>query len=178
MKKIVIVDDDPNIRNLVSTYLREEGFVTFVAGHGKEALAIMEEQLCDLAVVDVMMPVMDGYELTEKLRRYYDIPVILLTAKDQISDKEKGFRSGTDDYIVKPFEPRELLFRIEALFRRYDKNADDIIEIGSLKINRLRYEVEIGESAFLLPLKEFELLYFLASHRGQVLTREQIIENV
>ncbi|MFA8438503.1 response regulator transcription factor [Pueribacillus sp. YX66] len=178
MKKILIVDDDQNIRNFISTYLKDEGFVTFVAAHGKEALALMEKQSCHLAIVDVMMPVMDGFELTEELRRYYDIPVILLTAKDQISDKGKGFRSGADDYIVKPFEPKELLFRIQALFRRYDKHLDDIIEFGSTKINRLRYEVEIDDGALLLPLKEFELLHFLASHHGQVLTREQIIENV
>lgn len=178
MKKILIVDDDKNICNFISTYLQAEGFVTFQAAHGKEALAILEKEICDLAIVDIMMPVMDGYELTKDIRVFYDIPVILLTAKDQIDDKEKGFRSGTDDYIVKPFEPKELLFRIRALLRRYERNTDDQIVIGSTKINRLRYEVEIGDEAFLLPLKEFELLFFLTSHRNQVLTREQIIENV
>src|SRR5690625_3740483 len=111
-----------------------------------------------------MMPVMDGYELTKTIREFYDIPIILLTAKDQIEDKEKGFLSGTDDYLVKPFEPRELIFRMKALFRRYEKNYDDIITMGSTVINKKSYEIKIGDQSFLLPLKEFELFFFLAAH--------------
>ncbi len=178
MRHILVVDDDPNIRNLVSIYLREEGFTVLNAVNGQEALNILEEKPCDMAIVDIMMPIVDGYELTKNIREYYDIPVILLTAKDQIEDKEKGFLSGTDDYLVKPFEPKELLYRIKALYRRYEKNPDDIVTIGSTVISKRNYEVKIGEQAFLLPLKEFELFFFLASHSDQVFSREQLVEQI
>lgn len=178
MNTILIVDDDQNIRNLVSNYLKKEGFTVFEAENGQEALHVLENKPCDMAIVDIMMPIVDGYELTKDIREFYDIPVILLTAKDQLQDKEKGFLSGTDDYLVKPFEPKELLFRIKALFRRYEKNTDDIITLGSTVINKRNYEVKIGVQAVLLPLKEFELLFFLASQPEQVFSREQLIEKV
>lgn len=178
LNNILIVDDDTNIRHLLAVYLKEEGYNVFEAENGEDALDKLAEQPCDMAIVDIMMPVMDGYDLTKDIREFYDIPVILLTAKDQIEDKEKGFLSGTDDYIVKPFEPRELIFRIKALFRRYDKNNEEIILLGSTVINKKSYEVQIGEQAFLLPLKEFELLFLLASHPEQVFSREQIIDRI
>lgn len=178
MSTILVVDDDHNIRNLVKLHLREEGFNVLLAEDGQEALNVLEREPCDMAVVDIMMPIVDGYELTKDIREYYDIPVILLTAKSQMKDKEKGFLSGTDDYLVKPFEPKELVYRIKALFRRYEKNADDVITIGSTVISKKTYEVKVGEQAFILPLKEFELLFYLASHQEQVIPREQIVENV
>lgn len=178
MSTILVVDDDHNIRNFVSVYLKAEGFTVVEAANGQEALTVLEKNSCDMAIVDIMMPVVDGYELTKDIRQYYDIPVILLTAKDQIQDKEKGFLSGTDDYVVKPFEPKELLYRIRALFRRYDKNTDEIVTLGSTVINRKSYEVNMGDQTFLLPLKEFELLFFLASQPGQVFTREHLIEKI
>src|SRR5690625_6461451 len=103
MKNILIVDDDPHIRHLVSVCLHEAGFSVLKAADGLEALQILEKEPCDLAVVDIMMPNMDGYTLTKELREFYDLPIILLTAKGQIEDKAEGFRSGTDDYLVKPF---------------------------------------------------------------------------
>lgn len=139
---------------------------------------MLENNHCDMAIVDIMMPVINGYELTKDIREYYDIPIILLTAKSQIEDKEKGFLSGTDDYLVKPFEPRELLYRIKALFRRYEKNANDVITLGSTVINKNNYEMKIGAQSFLLPLKEFELLFFLASHPDQAFSREQLVEKI
>lgn len=178
MISILVVDDEADIRNLVSHYLKKENFTTIEAANGEEALEKLAEEACDLAIVDVMMPVIDGYELTKDIREYYDIPIILLTAKDQIEDKEKGFISGTDDYIVKPFDPRELIFRVKALFRRYDKNTDHIITFGSTKINQKNYEVEVDNKVFILPLKEFELLSLLASHPEQVFSRNQIIERI
>lgn len=178
MNAILVVDDDQTARDLVSLYLKEEGFTVFEAENGQEAMSLLEKNPCDMAIVDIMMPIVNGYELTKDIREFYDIPVILLTAKDQIEDKEKGFLSGTDDYLVKPFEPRELLFRIKALFRRYEKNSENIITLGSTVINRKSYEVKVGNQTFLLPLKEFELLYFLASHQNQAFTREQLIEKV
>lgn len=165
--------------NLVEVHLVEEGYRVYKATDGMQALNLMKEHSFDLAVVDVMMPFMDGFELTKEIRKMYDIPIILLTAKDQLKDKEEGFASGTDDYLVKPFEPKELIFRINALLRRYDKFDDDtIIGIGRTKIDKRSYEVQVGDRTLLLPLKEFELLYYLMSHPRQVLSREQLIEAV
>lgn len=179
MKNILIVDDDLNILNLVDLHLSEAGFRVYKAQEGLTALNILKSNACDLAVVDVMMPYMDGYSLTKEIRNGYDIPVILLTAKSQIEDKEKGFESGTDDYLVKPFETRELLFRIQALLRRYNKQPDDsIIRIGSTTVNKKNYEVQIGDRTILLPLKEFELLSFLMMNPMQVFSREHLIEQV
>ena len=179
MKTILIVDDDLNVLQLVNINLSKAGYKVFQAKDGTEALGVLNGKVCDLAVVDVMMPFMDGYTLTKEIRKKYDIPVILLTAKNQIEDKEKGFKSGTDDYLVKPFEPRELIFRIEALLRRYDKHSDDsIIHIGSTTINKKNYEVQIGDRTVLLPLKEFELLHFLTSNPMQVFSRDHLIEHI
>src|SRR5699024_5213060 len=175
---ILIVDDDQHIRNLVSVYLKEEGFTVFEAKDGHEALGILENKPSDMAIVDIMIPIIDGYELTKDIRDFYDIPVILLTAKGQMEDKEKGFLSGTDDYMVKPFEPKELLYRIRVLFRLYEKNIEDVITLGKTVINRKNYVVEINDKSFLLPLKEFELLFLLASHPNQVFSRTQLIERI
>ena len=170
--KILVVDDDPNILELVSIQLTQTGYRVVKASDGLEALELLEEGLPDLAVVDVMMPKMDGYALTKKLRAEADIPVLLLTAKGELEDKEKGFLAGSDDYLVKPFEPKELLFRINAILRRYDKAVDVFIQAGPLKINRQSYEVSVGKKVLLLPLKEFELLSVLASRPNHVLARE------
>lgn len=178
MISILVVDDDVNIRKLVSVYLEEEGFTVTEAENGSVALERLSETVFDMAIVDIMMPIVDGFELTKDIREYYDIPVILLTAKDQIEDKEKGFLLGADDYIVKPFEPRELLFRMRALFRRYDKNTNHLLTLGKTIINRKKFEVKVGNKDYMLPSKEFELLFLLASHPGQVFSREQIVERV
>ncbi|GGN63180.1 response regulator transcription factor [Oceanobacillus indicireducens] len=179
MTTILIVDDDKNILNLVSIHLSEQGYHVLKAKDGIEALEILHEENCHLAVVDVMMPFMDGYELTKEIRRQYNIPVILLTAKSQIDDKEQGFKAGTDDYLVKPFEPKELEFRIKALLRLYYNEHDEFtIRIGETTINKRTYEVKAGDRTILLPLKEFELLYFLMSHPMQAFTREHLIEQI
>jgi two-component system, OmpR family, response regulator len=179
MTTILIVDDDRNILNLVQFHLSDEGYHVFLAKDGMEALEILKKETCDLAIVDIMMPFMDGYCLTKEIRKQFDIPVILLTAKSQIEDKEKGFQAGTDDYLVKPFEPKELSFRIKALLRRYDKQADEaVLVIGNTTINKKSYEVQIGNRTLLLPLKEFELLTYLASNPKQVFSREHLINQI
>ncbi|WP_026909149.1 response regulator transcription factor [Paucisalibacillus globulus] len=179
MTRILIVDDDKNILQLVSIHLSQAGFLIHLAKDGIEALDILTKNRCDLAIIDVMMPFMDGFTLTKEIREKYDIPVILLTAKNQIEDKEEGFHAGTDDYLVKPFEPKELLFRIKALLRRYKKQPDEsIIRLGNTTINKNNYEVQIGDRTILLPLKEFELLYFLTSNPLQVFTRNHLIEQI
>lgn len=178
MLTILAVDDDPNILELVRITLSAASYRVMKAKNGREALELMEKEVPDLAVVDVMMPEMDGYALTKKLRSEWDIPVLLLTAKGELEDKEKGFLAGSDDYLVKPFEPKELLFRIRAILRRYDKAVDVFIQAGPISINRQTYEVSIGKKVLLLPLKEFELLSVLASRANQVFTREVLLERV
>src|SRR5699024_4730788 len=124
MNQILVVDDDSKILELLYIQLTRAGYRVIKAANGLEALALIEETIPDLAIVDVMMPKMDGYTLTRKIRETLDIPVLLLTARGELEDKEKGFLAGSDDYLVKPFEPKELLFRIQAILRRYDKALD------------------------------------------------------
>lgn len=176
--KILVVDDDPHILNLVSIHLTEEGYKVYKAKNGEDALNVIEEQSVNLAIVDVMMPGMDGFEITKILTEDYDIPVILLTAKGQIDDKEKGFLSGAEDYIVKPFEVKELLFRVAAVLRRVEKSIDGVIKVGNVVIDRKNYEIVINDETILLPLKEFELLSMLASRENKVIQRLTLIEEV
>lgn len=178
MLQILVVDDDTNILDLLSIQLSKAGFRVTKATDGLEALQCLEQSIPDLAIVDVMMPHMDGYTLTKKIRASYDIPVLLLTAKGELADKEQGFLAGSDDYLVKPFEPKELLFRIRAILRRYEKSVDTFIKVGSMTINRERYEVTFGQKTLFLPLKEFDLLSVLASRPNQVFTREILLERV
>jgi two-component system, OmpR family, response regulator len=179
MTKILIVDDDIIILKLINIQLSKEGYHVLQAKNGVEALSILKTEACDLVVVDVMMPFMDGFTLTREIRNQYDIPVLLLTARNQIEDKEQGFLAGTDDYLVKPFEQKELLFRIKALLRRYEHQAEQsVIRIGSTTINKKSYEVQIGNRTLLLPLKEFELLYYLFSNPKQVFSREHLIQQI
>ncbi|TMV50173.1 response regulator transcription factor [Paenibacillus mesophilus] len=172
---LLIADDDPHIRELLRFIFKKEGYVVFEAEDGGQASRIMENELIHLAVVDVMMPAKDGLELCREIREHYDIPVMMLTAKGEIEDKEKGFHSGTDDYLVKPFEPKELLFRVRALLRRYQMVSSEEIRLNDTLIDRKSYEVKIGGESIVIPLKEFELLAQLAANPGRIFTREQLI---
>lgn len=178
VSKILIVDDDKNILDLVRIHLTQAGYQVLKAENAVQALGVLEMEIPDLAVVDVMMPGMNGYELTKRIRDQLDIPVLLLTAKGELEDKEKGFLSGSDDYMVKPFEPKELLFRIAAILRRYDKPSETILRVGSMTINRKSYEVSVGQSILLMPLKEFEVLALLATRPNQVFERADIMEKI
>lgn len=178
VKTILVTDDDKHVRYLVKELLMKEGFHVIEAENGADAMEMLENNTVELAIVDIMMPIIDGYQLTEEIRKNYDIPIVLLTAKGEIEDKEKGFLSGTDDYLVKPFEPKELLFRVNALLRRYGKATELNIRMGSIFINKKSYEVEYNGKTYMLPLKEFELLSYLATHPNQVFSRAQLIENV
>ncbi|PRZ14326.1 DNA-binding response OmpR family regulator [Laceyella sediminis] len=175
MLHMLIADDDVNIRELVRFHFQKEGFTVFEVADGEDAMRILEEEQIHLAVVDIMMPRKDGYALCQDIRDFYDIPVIMLTAKDQLLDKEKGFQSGTDDYLVKPFEPKELLFRAKALLRRYRMVNADCIQLGQTVIDRKSYEVRCRGQTIILPLKEFALLSQLASYPHRVFTREELI---
>lgn len=175
---ILIADDDRHIRELLKFHLEKEGYMVSEVKDGNEASLLLEKERIHLAVVDIMMPYKNGLDLCKEIRDQYDLPVILLTAKDQLIDKEKGYFAGTDDYLVKPFEPRELLFRIKALLRRYRMVNSECISLNQTVIDRKSYEVRIKGNTLLLPLKEFELLAQLGSFPDQVFTREQLIELV
>ncbi|MFC6331035.1 response regulator transcription factor [Paenibacillus septentrionalis] len=174
--RILVVDDDRDILQLVTIHLMREGYEVLQAQNGLQALELLEESEVNLAIVDVMMPGMDGFSLTKILTKELDVPVILLTAKGQLSDKEQGFNSGSEDYLVKPFEPKELLFRVAVVLRRYGRSMEDVLKIGNVKINRNDYEVIINDKTILFPLKEFELLVMLATRANKVTTRSFLIE--
>lgn len=174
--RILVVDDDPHIRELLRFYLQRERFEVLAAADGEDASQLLEHKQVHLAIVDVMMPGKNGWELCEEIRQFYDIPVILLTARGEMEDKAKGFLSGTDDYVVKPFEPEELLFRIRALLRRYQMVSDNIITLNKTVIDRNNYEVKVGEKRMELPLKEFQLLAQLASQPDRTYTRDQLLD--
>ncbi|AIQ20966.1 hypothetical protein H70357_33045 [Paenibacillus sp. FSL H7-0357] len=179
MAKILVVDDDPHIRELVELFLRAEGMdEVYGASDGVEALRLLEDNSVDLAIIDVMMPKMDGWELCRALRESYDFPILMLTAKGETSQIVKGFELGTDDYLVKPFEPLVLIARVKALLKRYQISSAQSVNVGNLRMNRKTYEAfsEFGEIT--LPLKEFELLFKLASYPGQTLTRDRLIEEI
>lgn len=179
MLKILVVDDDGYIRELVSTLLKNEGFDVVEATDGRDALTKLGAEKIDLCVIDIMMPKMDGFELCKNIRRYHDeLPVLMLTAKGEISQKVKGFELGTDDYLTKPFEAAELIARVKALLKRYKVNASQSIQIGYLTIDRPSFSiVQNGEKAD-IPRKEFELLFKLGSYPGKTLSRDSLIEDV
>ncbi|AEC01623.1 response regulator transcription factor [Parasphaerochaeta coccoides] len=178
MNKILVVDDDPHLRELVRIILQKEGFAVYEAADGLEALSKLETSKADLAIIDLMMPNMDGFELCQELRASYDIPVLMLTAKGETAQKIKGFQAGADDYLVKPFEPLELMARVKALLKRYQIIASQNVQIGKLMMNRKNYEVIAGNMKFTLPLKEFELLFKLAGYPGRTFSRDTLIEDI
>ena len=179
MNKIIIVDDDPNIRELVRVLLKNGGFNSCEAVDGRDALRVISAENPDLAVIDLMMPNMDGYDLCRNLRKYYEnLPVLMLTAKGELHAKVKGFESGADDYLTKPFEGDELLLRIKALLRRYKIEASQVIQIGNITIDRSSYSVVINGQNEDIPHKEFELLFKLAGFPGRTFSRDKLIEDI
>lgn len=178
MGNILVVDDDLHIRELIKVFLSKEGFAVYEAADGVEALAKLETIKVDMVILDIMMPNMDGWQLCRELRESYDIPLLMITAKGETSQKIKGFELGTDDYLVKPFDPLELVVRVKALLKRYQIVASQLVQTGRLSMNRKTYEVTVGSENLTLPLKEFELLYKLASYPGRTISREQLIEDI
>lgn len=176
--KIMVVDDEMHIRELVRFYLDKAGFDTIEAANAEEALDIVENQYIDLAVVDIMMPGMDGFELVEQMRQYREFPVIMLTAKSQSKDKLRGFSLGIDDYVTKPFDPDELMARVKTILKRYSINSSNVVKIGDVIFDGDRYEVRYQDQIIHLPLKQFELAFELAKNPNQIFTREQLIEKI
>lgn len=178
IKHLLLADDNANIRQLVRYAMTKEGYQVHEAQDGLEAVKLMEQESIDLAIIDIMMPGMDGFDLCDYIRTNYDIPIILLTALDQLSDKEKGYMRGTDDYVTKPFDPEELVFRVKALFRRYTRTSSDTIRMNRIVIDRKNIEVSDGQSVLFLPMKEFELLSQLAQYPGRLFSRDELIQLV
>ncbi|SEN66457.1 DNA-binding response regulator, OmpR family, contains REC and winged-helix (wHTH) domain [Paenibacillus sophorae] len=173
-----MVDDDPHIRELVAVFLKAEGIEVSEASDGKEALDFLGDHTVDMVILDVMMPNIDGWQLCRELRKDYDIPLLMLTAKGETSQIVKGFELGTDDYLVKPFEPPVLMARVKALLKRYQISAAQSVTVGRLKMNRRTYEIQSDDGVLTLPLKEYELLFRLASYPGQTLPRDRLIEEI
>ncbi len=176
--RILVVDDDVHIRQLIALQLQQGGYEALLAQDAQQALTLLETEDVAAAIVDVMMPGMDGYELTQTLTDDLDIPVILVTAKGQLADKAKGFESGSEDYLVKPFEPQELLFRLQAILRRYGKATHHHLSVGNMQLDRSSYDVVIGDETLIIPLKEFELLALLGATPGQTISRIRMLEEV
>lgn len=178
MNYILVVDDDPHIRELVSVILRKEGYSVQEASDGREALETMEKAAADMVVLDVMMPNMDGWELCKELRESYDIPLLMLTAKGEMGDKVRGFNIGTDDYLVKPFDPAELTVRVRALLKRYRIALSQQVTAGELQLDRHSFVATVNGEPVTLPPKEFELLFMLIGNMGRTLPRGQLIEAI
>ncbi len=178
MTKLLVVDDDPHIRELVKLFLAREGFEVIEASDGIEALRLLEIEQVNMVILDVMMPNMDGWALCKELRETTELPVLMLTAKGETTQKLKGFELGADDYLVKPFEPLELIARVKALLKRYRIAISQSVQAGDVVLNRITYEVTMGGRAMTLPLKEFELLFKLASYPGKTFSRDLLIEQL
>lgn len=176
--KILVVDDEAPIRELVRFYVEKEGFTMLEAGDGEEALNVFENDYIDLAIVDVLMPKMDGWELVKNMKEIRDVPVIMLTAMGQSKDKLKGFDLGVDDYVVKPFDPDELMARVRTILKRYSINSQNVIKIGDVTFDGDKCEILYKDQVIHLPLKQFELVFELAKKPNHIFSREQLIERI
>lgn len=179
MVNILVVEDNESIQKLMVTYLEKEGYVTFKASDGLEALKVLEDTAIDLMIADIMMPNMDGYALVESLRgAQYTFPILMVTAKDRIEDKKKGFLLGTDDYMVKPIDFDEMLLRVTALLRRAKISSDKKIAIGDIVLDYNSLSVAVGKQVIDLPQKEFYLLFKLLSYPNKIFTRQDLMDDI
>ncbi|MDF2519943.1 MAG: two component transcriptional regulator, winged helix family [Clostridia bacterium] len=179
--RVLIIEDEDKMRELMKIAFKKESFETFEAVDGKQGLTMFKSNPVDIVVLDVMLPEIDGWTVCREIRRNSNVPIILLTARGEEFDKLFGFELGADDYIVKPFSPKELVARIKALLRRADNRNNDTasnLELGDITINRLSREVTIDNQIVNLTNKEYELLYFLATNPKIVFNREQLLLKV
>ncbi|NMD37632.1 MAG: response regulator transcription factor [Christensenellaceae bacterium] len=176
---VLVVDDDININRLVSLYLEKEGYEVISATKGDMAIHEFKKNNPDIILLDVMLPVLDGWQVLSEIRKTSQVPIIMFTAKDETFDKVMGLELGADDYITKPFEPKELIARIKAVLRRTQSTEKEkIIQYSMLYISLKEYVVMYKNKVVEMPPKEIELLYFLAIHPNTVFTREQLLESV
>ncbi|GEK34010.1 response regulator transcription factor [Kurthia sibirica] len=178
MTTLLIVDDDDNIRELLQLFLSAEGYQIIQAENGVVALEKLDIQKIDAAIIDVMMPEMDGWELVEAIRSYSDIPLLMLTAKGETAQKVRGFSLGIDDYLTKPFEPIEVVMRIKALLKRYKIASSQQVTVGYLTLDHHSNSIQLGNNTIQIPQKEFELLFKFASYPNKTFSRAQLIEDI
>jgi DNA-binding response OmpR family regulator len=186
IKKILVVDDDKNICELLKLYLKKEGFEVVFAYDGSEAVSKAKDENPNLIILDVMMPIINGWEACKLIRQFTEVPIIMLTALDTTENKVQGLNIGADDYIVKPFEPVEVVARVNALLRRAEKPnttenqlEESEISVDNISVNMEKYEVKLdGKLVTDLKPKEIQLLYFFLSNKNQVFSREQLLDKV
>lgn len=177
MGKVLIVDDDKNICEVIKMYLENSGYTTRISNDGKNAQEVFQDFKPDLVLLDIMLPYLDGIDVLKWIRKENETPVIMLTAKGETFDKVLALELGADDYIVKPFEPKEMVARVKAVIRRYnvENNDKEVLEFDGLKIDINSYNVIYNSKEIKMPPKEFELVYFLAGNKNRVFTREQLL---
>lgn len=179
--KILVVDDDQNICELLRLYLEKEGYEVSIVNDGKKALEIFDADNTDLILLDIMLPGLDGWQVCREIRKKSQCPIIMLTAKGEVFDKVLGLELGADDYVVKPFEAKEVVARVKAVLRRLGKNGDEQtkeVKYDKLSINLTNYELKVNGKQIDTPPKEMELIYHLASNPNRVFTRDQLLDEV
>ena len=179
--KIMVVDDDKNICELLRLYLEKEGYQVVIANDGKEAVELNEKEDPELILLDIMLPQLDGWQVCREIRKKSQVPIIMLTAKGEVFDKVLGLELGADDYIVKPFETKEVVARIKAALRRTGQNQGETVKevkYDKLSINLTNYELKVNGVQVDTPPKEMELIYHLASNPNRVFTRDQLLDEV
>ena len=182
--KVLIVDDEANICELIRLYVEKEGYSAIIATDGARAVEKFTEEKPDIVLLDIMLPVKDGWQVCREIRAVSDTPIIMLTAKGETFDKVLGLELGADDYIVKPFEPKELIARMKAVLRRAEtrpapqQESSGELVFDGLRIGRETYEIYLDGKKIEMPPKEFELLYFLAKNKNKVYTRDQLLDEI
>ena len=184
MPRILVVDDEPDICQLIRRYAEHDGFETVGVSDGLQAVELCRKQDFDIIIMDAMMPEMDGFTATRRIREEKDIPVLMLSARGAEYDKLYGFEVGVDDYVTKPFSPRELLARIHVIIKRHEKTGspaeskDAVLDFGGIKIDTLGHDLYLDGIKTELTAKEYDLLLYLAKHKGIVMSRDQILSSV
>ena len=179
--KILIVDDDAHICELLRLYIEKEGFSTLIANDGKKAIELFESQSPDLILLDIMLPQKDGWQVCREIRKVSKVPIIMLTAKGETFDKVSGFELGADDYITKPFDTREVVYRIKAVLRRSQDGGSTnvkVVKYDNLTVNLTTYQLIVNGEQVDAPPKELEVLYHLASNPNMVFTRDQLLDEI
>lgn len=177
--KVLVVDDEERMRKLISDFLKIKGYETVEAGDGEEAIEVFfADKEIALIILDVMMPKMDGWEVLKTVREHSKVPVIMLTARTEETDELKGFEYGADEYISKPFSPKILVARVEAILRRSGVNQDEVVRVGGIEVDKSAHSVKIDGKEIELSFKEYELLLYFIENKGIALSREKILNNV
>ena len=177
--KVLVVDDEERMRKLISDFLKIKGYETVEAGDGEEAIDVFfADREIALIILDVMMPKMDGWEVLKTVREHSKVPVIMLTARTEETDELKGFEYGADEYISKPFSPKILVARVEAILRRSGVNQDEVVRVGGIEVDKSAHSVKIDGKEIELSFKEYELLLYFIENKGIALSREKILNNV